>query len=175
MFFNALKVPVWKIIPVLESGKQTSQKQRMCTEEKNQLILSQPQENAHMKWIAWDSETQIKMAEVCIWVCLRKRWRVRLSVFTDIMWDPLRKTDRKRETVQPISAWVCGRETKYARALWVLESVSEYVYGIPPPLHAGVFPDLVLRRELLHVGAKTPEARQEVVDHHLLRNDCTGS
>lgn len=31
---------------------------------------------------------------------------------------------------------------------------------------------LMLGRELLHVGVKTPEARQEVVDHHLLGNDC---
>lgn len=37
-----------------------------------------------------------------------------------------------------------------------------------------VFPDLVLRWKLLHVSVETPEARQEVVDHHLLRNDCTG-
>lgn len=35
--------------------------------------------------------------------------------------------------------------------------------------------DLVLWRELLHVGAETPETREEVVDHHLLRNDCTGN
>lgn len=32
----------------------------------------------------------------------------------------------------------------------------------------------MLGRELLHVGVKTPEARQEVVDHHLLGNDCGG-
>lgn len=32
--------------------------------------------------------------------------------------------------------------------------------------------DLVLWGELLHVGPETPEARQEVVDHHLLRYDC---
>lgn len=31
---------------------------------------------------------------------------------------------------------------------------------------------LMLGRELLHVGVKTSEARQEVVDHHLLGNDC---
>lgn len=33
---------------------------------------------------------------------------------------------------------------------------------------------LMLGRELLHVHVKTPEARQEVVDHHLLGNDCGG-
>lgn len=41
----------------------------------------------------------------------------------------------------------------------------------PPPFPPGAPLDLVLRRELLHVGAETPESRQEVVDHHLLRND----
>lgn len=35
------------------------------------------------------------------------------------------------------------------------------------------FPDLVLWRQLFHVGMETSEARQEMVDHHLLRNDCT--
>lgn len=39
----------------------------------------------------------------------------------------------------------------------------------PPPTFY-----LMLGRELLHVDVKTPEARQEVVDHHLLGNDCGG-
>lgn len=38
-----------------------------------------------------------------------------------------------------------------------------------------VRPDLMLGGQLLHVGVKTPEARQEVIDHHLLGNDCRGS
>lgn len=32
----------------------------------------------------------------------------------------------------------------------------------------------MLGRELLHVGAQTPEARQEMVDHHLLGNEAAG-
>lgn len=32
----------------------------------------------------------------------------------------------------------------------------------------------MLWRELLHVSTQTPEARQEMVDHHLLGNEAAG-
>lgn len=102
------------------------------------------------------------MVEVCVWVCLRKRWRARLSIFTNALLDP------QRETVRPTSAWVYRRDNICVR-------MSESVKHAGEWMHACVSPDLMLRGQLLHVSVKTPEARQEVIDHHLLRNDCTGS
>lgn len=155
----------------------------MCREEKSQLIFSQLG-----KMLTWNGSREILThkhtnTEVCVWVCLRKRWRVRLSAFTDIVWDALGVTDRKRETVWPSHCVTMRPDTVCMHELEVLESASEYVNENPPTqhpcawllTHVCVSPDLVLRGELLHVSAETPEARQEVVDHHLLRNDCTGS
>lgn len=70
------------------------------------------------------------------------------------------QNDRCVSTQMYYVLYLCGVEV----------SVSEYMREIP----ASVSPDLVLGRELLHVCAETSEARQEVVDHHLLRNDCRG-
>lgn len=75
---------------------------------------------------------------------------------------------KKRETVQPTGARVYRRDNICVR-------VSESVKHAGEWTHACVSPDLMLRGQLLHVSVKTPEARQEVIDHHLLRNDCTGS
>lgn len=60
-----------------------------------------------------------------------KRWRVRLSIFTNTLGDLLGVTDIKRETVWPISTWVCRRDYICTRkpqpakhSKWLLTSCS---------------------------------------------------
>lgn len=88
-----------------------------------------------------------------------KRWGVRPSVFTNPVRDPLEVGDKPGQSV-------CQDAVDILNAC-----VSEWLSECANESHVGASPDLVLGGELLHVGAETPEARQEVVDHHLLRND----
>ncbi len=146
--FKCLKVPLREIIPVFWFvGWQSG-----C--EESQLILS------HFgKMLTWNEscERQIYMAEMCVWVSLKERWGVRLSHFTDTLRDP-RGRNRWKERDR-----ACGRA-----AIRMRLKKSEWTHVCVPA-------DLVLRGELLHVSSETSEARQEVVHHYLLRNDCTGS
>lgn len=83
--------------------------------------------------------------------------------------------------------WNCDKNN-HGRGVYKTMQPSLCIYSVKSPprvtdrvevdwrqWNVWVFPDLVLRWKLLHVSVETPEAWQEVVDHHLLRNDCTGS
>lgn len=169
--FYCMELPLWKIIPVLVSGMQTWQTARMWTQGKNKISWSLVTlgKCSHEMLRLRFGDTN-KNGSVCVWERGEESDCLSSPTVCKIFWE--KHTERRRLS-GPVGRPI--HTHTHACIVSIGGSVSICVCENPPTPPPGVPANLVLRRELLHVGAETPEARQEVVDHHLLGNDCTGS